>query len=78
VCDLHVPAQSGYDLLRSVRALPTAQGGSIPAFALTVATTTEDRLRVTRAGYDYFLPKPVQPFERATAIAALVGSHTVD
>jgi PAS domain S-box-containing protein len=78
VSDISMPEQSGYDLLRSIRALPPAQGGSVPAIALTAATTTEDRLRVTRAGYEYYLPKPVQPLELATAIAALAGIRPAD
>ena len=78
VSDINMPDQNGYELLRAIRALSAAQGGSTPAIALTAATTTEERVRVTRAGYGYFLSKPVQPLELATAIATLASERNGD
>jgi PAS domain S-box-containing protein len=71
LCDINMPDTDGYALLSSLRARPESEGGRVPAVALTAASTTEDRLRALRAGFQFHVPKPVQPSELATVIAAL-------
>jgi len=39
--------------------------------ALTAATTTEDRLRALRAGFQFHVPKPVSAVELACVVAGL-------
>jgi PAS domain S-box-containing protein len=75
VSDLSMPGLSGCDFVRAIRALSEAEGGSTPAIALTGATTKEDRLQATQAGYAYFLGKPVRPIELATAVATVAGEN---
>jgi CheY-like chemotaxis protein len=44
----------------------------IPAVALTSYVRVEDRARALSAGFNMFVPKPVEPEELVTAIANLV------
>jgi PAS domain S-box-containing protein len=71
VSDISMPGEDGYSLLRTVRGLPESEGGRTPAIALTAATSTDDRLRALRAGFQFHIPKPVQPVDLVEAIATL-------
>jgi CheY-like chemotaxis protein len=73
VCDIEMPGQDGYGLIRSVRALGPAEGGKVPAVALTAYGRTEDRIKTLSAGFNMHLPKPVDPVELITVVATLTG-----
>ncbi|MEH2386045.1 MAG: ATP-binding protein [Nostoc sp.] len=73
VSDISMPQEDGYTLIRKVRALPTEQGGRIPAVALTAYARTEDRTQALLAGFQLHVPKPVNPGELAAVIANLTG-----
>jgi signal transduction histidine kinase/DNA-binding response OmpR family regulator len=72
VSDIGMPEVDGYALIRSVRALPAARGGLIPAVALTAYARSEDRTMALRAGFDVHLTKPIDPGELLVVIATLV------
>jgi PAS domain S-box-containing protein len=72
VTDIEMPGESGYDLLRDLRALPADAGGHTPAVALTAYATAHDRVRVLRAGFQMHVAKPVQPAELVTVVASLI------
>lgn len=76
VSDISMPEQDGYSLIRKVRALPLAQGGQIPAIALTAYGRLEDRIRVLSAGFQMHVPKPVEPAELTLIAANLTGRET--
>jgi CheY-like chemotaxis protein len=69
--DIGMPGLSGYDLIRTVRALEAERGGHIPAAAVTAYSNHEERRRVLEAGFEMHLAKPLEPVELATAIATL-------
>jgi PAS domain S-box-containing protein len=71
VSDIAMPAEDGYWLIEQVRALPPERGGAVPAAALTAYVRVEDRLRVLAAGFDLYVPKPVEPAELRGAVAKL-------
>ena len=71
--DIEMPGQDGYMLIRTIRSLPPARGGRIPAAALTAYARTEDRMQALLAGFHLHLPKPVQPAELAAVVASLAG-----
>jgi signal transduction histidine kinase/CheY-like chemotaxis protein len=71
VSDIGMPEESGYDLIREVRAREAAHGGRIPAVALTAYARAEDRLQALKTGYNMHVPKPVEPAELAVVIASL-------
>jgi CheY-like chemotaxis protein len=71
VSDIGMPGEDGYSLIRQVRQLPPAEGGSIPAVALTAYSREEDRKQVLSAGFQMHVSKPVEPAELLQAIATL-------
>ena len=67
--------EDGYSLIEKLRALPSEQGGSIPAAALTAYARVEDRMKVLQAGFQIHLPKPVEPTDLIAVVANLSGRH---
>jgi len=76
LCDIAMPVEDGYALIRRVRALPDGRR-LIPAAALTVFATSTDRSRALLAGFQAHVPKPVEPAELAVVVAALAGRTAV-
>ena len=75
VSDIGMPERDGYDLIRNIRQLPPAEGGRIPAVALTAYARFEDRLKALSAGFQMHVPKPVEPAELLTIVAKLADWH---
>lgn len=72
--------ESGYDLIREIRALPPEEGGTIPAVAQTAYAAPIDRRRALLAGFHVHLAKPVEPDELLAVIGSLgrttfAGNH---
>jgi PAS domain S-box-containing protein len=78
VSDIAMPGEDGYWLIDSVRGLAPEQGGHIPAIALTAYVRVEDRMRVLAAGFQLYVPKPVEPAELLDAIARLAATHAAE
>ena len=72
VSDLAMPDDDGYSLISKVRAIEAESGNKISAVALTAYVRIEDRLRALSAGFNLFVPKPVEPSELVVAIVNLV------
>jgi CheY-like chemotaxis protein len=72
VCDIGMPDEDGYSLMRKVRTLSPAHA-RIPAIALTAWTLPEDREKAASAGYQLHLGKPADPGELAVALGTLLG-----
>ncbi len=74
VSDIGLPDHDGYYLIRKVRALSPAEGGRVPAIALTGYGRPKDVQRAMAAGFTAHLDKPVN-FERLLEIVLqLVGA----
>jgi len=73
ISDIGMPGEDGYTLMKKLRAREKAHGGHIPAIALTAYARREDRLRALSVGYEYYVPKPVEPVELLTAVASLAN-----
>lgn len=71
VSDLGMPGDDGYALITKIRALAPRRGGAVPAIALSGFTEAEARRRALAAGFQVFLPKPVEPTRLLAALAAL-------
>jgi CheY-like chemotaxis protein len=72
VCDIGLPGQDGYELIRRVRML--GQGGArVQAVALTAFARLEDRTQAMLAGFQMHLAKPVDPRELVVTVASLAG-----
>ncbi|HKQ78253.1 MAG TPA: PAS domain S-box protein [Blastocatellia bacterium] len=72
ICDIGMPDEDGYTVVRKVRALPPEKGGVIPAIALTAYGRAEDRVRALAAGFHIHIAKPVEPDELAVVILSLL------
>ena len=73
LCDIAMPGEDGYDLIRRVRELTPEEGGRVPAAALTAHARAEDRRRTLLAGFNMHVPKPVDPEELLAVVASLGG-----
>jgi CheY-like chemotaxis protein len=58
VCDIFMPAQSGFDLLRAVRARAPGNGGWIPVIAATGYAAVADDAEAGRVAFADVLVKP--------------------
>ena len=67
--DMGMPGRDGYDLIRSIRALPG--GCATKAIAVTGYCKDEDRNSVLAAGFDMFLTKPVDLDQLINLIGAI-------
>jgi PAS domain S-box-containing protein len=70
VCDIGLPDDDGYGLLRRLRNLP--EGERIPAIALTAYARPEDRARALAAGFRAHLSKPLDPASLLREISSAV------
>jgi signal transduction histidine kinase/ActR/RegA family two-component response regulator len=78
VTDLAMPGADGYSLVKKLKALDAERGRHTPVVALTAYVRVEDRARALSAGFNMFVPKPVDPDELLTAIAHLAESGAAE
>jgi PAS domain S-box-containing protein len=72
LCDVGLPDDDGYSLLRRLRALP--QGSHVPAIALTALARDEDRARALAAGFRAHVSKPFEVERLMSEISSAVES----
>jgi CheY-like chemotaxis protein len=73
VCDIGMPGEDGYSLIRRLRAVEKIQENALPAVALSAYARTEDRTKSIRAGFQNHLAKPVEPSELLAIVGSLAG-----
>jgi CheY-like chemotaxis protein len=73
--DIAMPDADGYDLIRGVRNLASADAAQIPAAAVTAFASDADRRRVLAAGFQTHLTKPIAPAVLAETVAHLVHAE---
>ncbi len=71
ISDIGMPGQDGWELIRQVRALSPAQGGDIPAAALTAYASGKDRSMALELGFQVHIAKPIEPLHLAAIVADL-------
>lgn len=74
ISDIAMPDEDGLVLIRAVRALDQAQGGAIPAIALSALTPELCESECLAAGFQDFVAKPIDP---QALIAAILNIHTL-
>jgi PAS domain S-box-containing protein len=76
ICDIAMPGEDGYEVMKRVRTLEAARGVKmsqrIPAIALTAMASRDDWVCALSAGFNMHVAKPVEPAELATIISSLV------
>jgi signal transduction histidine kinase/integral membrane sensor domain MASE1/ActR/RegA family two-component response regulator len=76
--DIGLPYESGYDLIRQIRAMPSDLSQT-PAVALTAFATEKDRQLALSAGFQIHLTKPVEAAALVEAIEhAISGRRQVN
>lgn len=69
--DIGMPGEDGISLIQKVRALPAANGGAVPAIALSGYAAAKDRSVAISAGYTHHMSKPFEPSKLVAIIAGL-------
>ena len=59
--DIGMPGEDGYAFIQALRALPDAQGGRIPAAAVSAYSRADDRSRALALGFQMHIAKPIEP-----------------
>ena len=73
VSDIAMPVQDGYQLIEEIRAHELGHAKTLPAVAITAYAREEDRRRALAAGYQSYLPKPIEPAELIAVVAELMS-----
>jgi PAS domain S-box-containing protein len=71
LCDIAMPGEDGFSLIRKIRALEPKQGGKVPAVALTAYAGAVNARRALAAKFDVHLAKPVDAVALSHVIAKL-------
>jgi CheY-like chemotaxis protein len=75
VTAIAMPDEDGYWLLRAVRSLSPAQGGTVPVVAIADGTQDHGARRIRDAGFAGYLLKPIDPWELCRTLASFVRSR---
>ncbi len=59
LCDIHLPGVDGYEVARALRANPRLRAR--PLIAVTALAMVGDRAKGLAAGFDEYIPKPIEP-----------------
>lgn len=73
VSDIAMPGQDGYALIRQVRILESDRSKRVPAIAVTAIVSEDSGRRALLAGFQKWLPKPLDIDALVEAIADLSG-----
>jgi signal transduction histidine kinase len=71
ISDIAMPGADGYALIEQLKRLD-GSGSQVPALAVTAYAGAEDRRRALAAGFQAWLPKPVDAVALVAAVARLV------
>lgn len=74
ISDLAMPEEDGYTLVSRIRELPSANGGDIPAVALSAFVSAESKQKAFDSGFDRYLTKPFDPDSIVVEILSLRSS----
>ena len=76
ICDIGMPDEDGFSLIRRVRALDDRQKSQVAAVALTAYARLEDRTEAIRAGFQNHLSKPVEAAELLAVVHSLASPRS--
>jgi CheY-like chemotaxis protein len=76
LCDLSMPGEDGFDVIREARALDPGEGGTVPIVALTAYAEGETVRRCIDAGFAAHMAKPMDAVDLARLITRLVERPT--
>lgn len=70
ICDLQLPVLDGYAVARHLKAEPRLR--AIPLMAVTALAMVGDRDKAVAAGFDRYIPKPIDPKTFVEEVASLL------
>lgn len=73
--DIYMPGETGYDVLKRIRAHPKLAGSK--AVALTASVMYEDIRRVKAANFDSFIGKPIRPTRFADQVCKILEGEAL-
>jgi PAS domain S-box-containing protein len=71
VCDIGMPDEDGYSLIKRLRITQKIEKNALPAVALSAYARPEDRTKAIRSGFQNHLAKPVEPAELLAIVRSL-------
>lgn len=71
ICDLQLPRADGFEVARRMKTHPALQ--LIPLVAVTAFAMVGDRERILAAGFDGYIPKPIEPQSFISQIDAFLS-----
>jgi CheY-like chemotaxis protein len=71
--DIAMPGEDGYMLLQAMRSAFSRRGVNVPIIAISAYGAQEDGARATRAGFDVYLAKPVDPVQLTSVVAEVTS-----
>lgn len=74
ISHIGMPGKNGYELVRELRSLPEAEGGRIPAIALSRFAPHQDLEKSAAAGFDLHLSEPLDIAELVLGVGRLARS----
>ncbi|HST51762.1 MAG TPA: PAS domain S-box protein [Pyrinomonadaceae bacterium] len=72
LCDIGMPGEDGYQLIRRLRARESARGVKTLAIALTAYAGESDRAQALEAGFQLHVAKPIDPAGLVSVIEGLI------
>lgn len=69
--DIQLPGISGFEVLWKLRQL--AGGATLPILAVTASVMDHDRRKIMEAGFDAYVPKPVNIRELLKTLNGMLG-----
>jgi CheY-like chemotaxis protein len=75
LCDLALPGADGFAFVRALRALAPAQGGQLPAIAISAHYEDFARPEALRLGFNEFLRKPLNLDQLCGTISRLLRTN---
>jgi two-component system cell cycle response regulator len=76
VCDLQLPRLDGFGVARRLKAHPSFR--SLPLIAVTAFAMVGDRDRVLAAGFDGYIPKPIEPDQFVRRVEAFLAREPAE
>ena len=74
VCNLRLPDLDGRQLIKQVRQAPATDVRQLPAIAITSYSREYSAAAALKAGFDYWLAKPIEPEPLVEAVLGLIAS----
>jgi two-component system cell cycle response regulator DivK len=71
--DIELPGISGFDVLARLRT--ESAGAALPVIAVTASVMDQDRRKILAAGFDAYVPKPVNIRELVTILNELLSKN---